>query len=117
MPFDTTYRYFAFNNAQLAEAALLRSTHGENASTGPSLRNGKSQSIKTLLCGLDNSDTGNLRAMQLGVDAIPVALSDGRVLLAGYWTESVRESFNQGAILGEELTLEQVKALQPQSEI
>ena len=117
MPFDTTYRYVAFNNAQLAQAALLRSTHGDNASTGPGLRNGKSKSTKTMLCGLDNSDTGNLRAMQLGVDAIPVPLSDGRALLAGYWPESARESFNQGAISGEELTLEQVKALQPTSEI
>lgn len=117
MPFDTTFRYIAFDSQQLAEAALLRATHGDNASTGPSLRNGQGATAKTLLCGLDNTDTGKLRAMALGVDAIPVTLTDGRYVLGGYWTVAAVEAFGAGKLDGEELTELEVRALIPTVEI
>lgn len=114
MPFDTTYRYFAFSPAILGAAETLRDGFGELANTAP---DHKGDEIKTLLCGLDNTQTGKLRAMRLGVDAIPIALSDGRMCLGGYWATGVKTAFESGTIEGEELTEAQVKALQPISEI
>jgi len=112
--FDDQIRYFAFSPAILASATELRDEFGSLANTAPD-HNG--EDVQTLLCGLDNSDTGNLRAMQLGVDAAPIALTDGRMCLGGYWSLAVKEAFEDGSIEGEELTTEQVKALQPDSEI
>ena len=114
MPFNSTYRYFAFSPALLASATDLRDGFGDLADTAP-CHDG--EVIKTLLCGLDNSDTGKLRALELGVTAVPIALSDGRMCLGGYWSEAVIEAFESGAIEGEELTADQVKALQPISEL
>ena len=112
--FDNQIRYFAFSPAILQSATALRDGFGELANTAP---DHKGVEIKTLLCGLDNSDTGKLRAMQLGVDAMPIALTDGRMCLGGYWSLSVKAAFESGDIAGDELTVEQVKALQPTSEI
>lgn len=114
MSFDTTYRYFAFSPAILQSATALRDGFGELANTAPD-HNGVE--VKTLLCGLDNSDTGKLRAMQLGVDAMPITLTDGRMCLGGYWSLAVKAAFESNQIEGEELTVAQVKALQPVSEI
>ena len=112
--FDDQIRYFAFSPAILASATELRDGFGALANTAPD-HNGNN--VQTLLCGLDNSDTGKLRAMQLGVDAVPITLTDGRMCLGGYWSLAVKAAFEDGSIEGEELTTEQVKALQPDSEI
>jgi hypothetical protein len=114
MTFDSTYRYFAFTPDVLQSATDLRDGFGELANTAP---DHKGMEIKTLLCGLDNVDTGKLRAMQLGVDAVPVALTDGRMCLGGYWALPVKAAFENGDIAGNELTVEQVKELQPTSAI
>ena len=114
MSFDTTKRFFAFSSEILELAESLRGGFGELASTAPD-HNG--EEIKTLLCGLDNKDTGKLRALVLGVSAVPIILSDGRLCLGGYWADGVVEAFENGSIDGEELTSDQVKSLQPQLEI
>jgi len=114
MSFDTTYRYFAFSPAILASATALRDGFGDLANTAP---DANGVEIQTLLCGLDNSDTGKLRALTLGVTAVPLVLSDGRYCLGGYWTDVVKSAFESGQIEGEELTVEQVKALTPLSDI
>jgi hypothetical protein len=114
MSFDTTVRYFAFDAALLADAETLRGSLGDLASTAPD-HNG--QDVQTLLCGLDNADTGKLRALVLGQTAIPLTLTDGRLCLGGHWATGVKAAFEGGQIEGEELTAEQVKSLTPQSEI
>ena len=114
MPFNLEKRYFAFAASVLAAADALREEYGDIANTSPD-HNG--EDVKTLLCGLDNSDTGKLRAAVLGVTAIPLKLSDGRYCLGGFWSESVIDAFESGKVDGEELTVEEVKALTPQSEI
>lgn len=114
MPFDTTYRYFAFTPSVLQSVGALRDQYGDVANTAPD-HNGVD--VKTLLCGLDNSDTGKLRAGVLGETIQPIPLLDGRLCVGGHWSEAVIEEFNAGQIEGEELTAAQVKALQPQSEI
>ena len=114
MPFNQQKRYFAFSGSVLQSATALRDGFGELANTAP---DHKGEDVKTLLCGLDNSDTGKLRAAVLGVTAIPLKLSDGRYCLGGFWAESVIDAFESGQIEGEELTAEEVKALTPQSEI
>jgi len=115
MSFDTTYRYFAFDAPVINSLNSLRSQFGQNESTAP--RHKKGKQVKTLVCGLDNSDTGELRAGQFGFDVLPITLSDGRLLVGGYWATGVVSEFEQGRITGEELTVAQVKALQPISEI
>lgn len=114
MSFDTTYRYFAFSPALLTEAGTLRDSLGSLASTAPD-HNGVE--VKTLLCGLDNVETGKLRAIILGETAQPITLSDGRLCFGGYWSLAVKAAFESGQVSGEELTEEQVKALQPASEL
>ena len=113
--FDTTIRYFAFSPALLAAATSMRAMYGANGSTAPDHKKGIS--ISTLLCGLDNADTGKLRAMALGVDAIPITLTDGRYALGGYWTVAAVEAFETGELEGEELTELEVRALMPTEEI
>lgn len=110
MSFDTVYRYFAFESATLAAATQLRDGFGELASIAPG-RDG--DQVKTLLCGLDNAETGEMRALILGVNAVQVALSDGRYCLGGYWAAGM---LNNPAVLtgsNEELTLAEVEALLP----
>ena len=114
MPFNQQKRYFAFAASVLADADALREEYGDIANTAP---DHKGEDVKTLLCGLDNSDTGKLRASVLGVTAIPLKLSDGRYCLGGFWAQSVIDAFESGDIEGEELTAEEVKSLTPQSEI
>lgn len=114
MPFDTTERYFAFPQTLLANADKVRTVYGSFGNTAPTA-DGKRK--KTLLCGLDNHDTGKLRALVLGVDAIPIPLSDGRLFLSGYWSDKVIAAFESGEIEGEELTIEEVKSLMPVSEL
>ena len=111
--FDNQIRYFAFSPAVLQAATSLRDGFGEIASTAP---DHKGVEVKTLLCGLDNVDTGKLRALVLGETARPITLTDGRLCLGGYWTVGAKDAFESGAIAGEELTEEQVKSLQPVSE-
>lgn len=113
MSFDTTYRYFAFSPALLQSAETLRSSLGDLASTAPDHRGVE---VKTLLCGLDNAQTGKLRALVLGQTAIPITLSDGRFCLGGHWATGIKEAFEGGQVEGEELNAEQVKYLLPQSE-
>ena len=114
MPFNQQKRYFAFTASVLANAEALRDEYGDIANTAPD-HNGRD--VKTLLCGLDNSDTGKYRAATLGVTAVPIQLSDGRYCLGGYWSIDVINAFEADEIEGEEITEEQVKALTPQSEI
>lgn len=114
MPFSTQYRYFAFAPTLLDSAATLRDGFGDLADTAPD-HNG--EEIKTLLCGLDNAQTGKLRALVLGETAKPIELSDGRLCLGGYWTEAVIDAFESSAINGEELTKSQVKDLQPEGKL
>jgi len=114
MPFNQQKRYLAFAPSVLANADALREEYGAIANTAPD-HNG--EDIKTLLCGLDNSDTGKLCAMVLGVTAVPIALSDGRYCLGGYWSDAIIGAFESGEIDGEELTVEEVKSLTPTSEI
>ena len=113
MRFDTTYRYFAFSPAILGAAEDLRETYGATASTAP---NRKGAQVKTLLCGLDNAQTGKLRALILGQTAQPIMLSDGRLCLGGYWTEAVKAAFESGTIDGEELTVDEVNSLKPETD-
>jgi hypothetical protein len=114
MPFDTTYRYFAFDPALLNDVGTLRESMGDLADTAPD-HNG--EQVQTLLCGLDNAETGKLRAIQLGTTAQPITLTDGRIALGGYWTEAVIAAFEAGQIDGEELTEAEVKTLQPVSDL
>jgi len=113
--FDTTIRYFAFGPALMAAATSMRAIYGANGNTAPDCKKGIN--IQTLLCGLDNADTGKLRAMALGVDAIPTTLTDGRYVLGGYWTVAAVEAFETGELEGEELTELEVRALMPTEEI
>jgi len=113
--FDSTIKYFAFGAALLADAEAMRNTYGATANTAPDHSAGVD--VLTLLCGLDNTDTGKLRAMRLGVDAVPIMLSDGRYCLGGYWTLAAVNAFTTDVIDGEELTVAEVKALTPQSNI
>lgn len=113
MPFDPTYRYLAFDASVLQAVGNLRDTYGDMASTAP---DHEGELVKTLVCGLDNADTGKLRAGILGETIAPIRLSDGRFCVGGYWSEAVIEAFESGAIPGEELTESQVKALQPTTE-
>ena len=108
--FDTTIRYFAFSPALLANADAMRDAYGAMANTAPD-HNGVE--IQTMLCGLDNVQTGKLRALHLGVTAIPIGLIDERQCLSGYWALAAVDAFNSGDIDAEELTLEEVKALTP----
>jgi len=112
--FNDTFRYLGFPASVLANADALREEYGDIANTAPD-HNG--EDINTLLCGLDNSDTGKLCAMVLGVTAVPIALVDGRYCLGGYWSQAVIDAFESGEIEGEELTVEEVKSLTPTSEI
>ncbi len=89
-------------------ASQLRSDYGYYASPTPGRKEDK---ILTLLCALDNADTGELRAIELGKSAIPLTLTDGRLCLAGHWSESLLSLVRDGSIEGEELTKEQVKEL------
>ena len=114
MPFNQQKRYFAFAASVLAGAESLREEYGDIANTAP---DHKGVDVKTLLCGLDNSDTGKLRASVLGITAIPLSLTDGRYCLGGLWTEAVIEAFESGEVDGEELTVDEVKALTPTSEL
>ena len=114
MSFDTTYRYFAFSPVILASATALRDGFGDLANTAP---DAKGVEVRTLLCGLDNSDTGKLRALTLGVTAVPLVLTDGRYCLGGFWTDAVIAAFESGEIDGDELTVEEVKSLKPITEI
>ena len=116
MSFDTTFRYFAFSPAILTSAGTLRDSLGSRANTVPG-RIRRSRRVKTLLCGLDNVQTGKLRAMVLGETAQPITLSDGRLFLGGYWSLAVKAAFESGQVSGEELTEAQVKALQPVSDV
>ena len=113
MPFNRDKRYFAFAASVLADAESLREEYGDIANTAPD-HNG--EDVKTLLCGLDNSGTGKLRASVLGVTAMPLRLTDGRFFLGGFWSETVIEAFESGQIDGEELTVDEVKALTPTTE-
>ena len=114
MPFNRQKRYFAFPASVLSDADALREEYGDIANTAP---DHKGVDIKTLLCGLDNSDTGKLRASVLGVTAIPLRLTDGRYCLGGFWTEAVIEAFQSGEVDGEEFTVDEVKALTPTPEV
>ena len=118
MSFDTTKRYFAFNQNLLGLLGQLRAQHGGTANTAPN-RKGKSKGVEveTLICALDNTDTGAYRAGVFGESIMPIRLTDGRLCIGGYWTTSSIAAFESGSIKGEELTMEQVKALQPVSEI
>ena len=113
--FDDQFKYLAFSASTLANVDNLRDEFGAMASTAPDHKDG--EIIKTLLCGMDNSDTGKYRAATLGVDAVPIQLSDGRYCLGGHWSIDVINAFEADEIEGEEITVEQVKALTPQSEI
>ena len=113
MHFNQQKRYFAFAASLLESADDLRTMLGKYANTAPD-HNGND--VQTLLCGLDNSDTGKLRALILGVTAIPLQLTDGRLCLGGYWANDVVAAFESGGIEGEELTVSQVKSLTLQSE-
>ena len=112
--FDTTIRYFAFSPALLAAADAIRDAYGAMANTAPD-HNGVE--IQTLLCGLDNVQTGKLRAMHLGLDAVPQLLTDGRYALGGYWSLDAVDAFGSGAIEGGEITEAEVKSLTLTSEI
>lgn len=112
MSFDNTYRYFAFSSTILQSANALRDKLGDLASTAPD-RGG--ESVKTLLCGLDNSDTGKLRALILGHTAMPIHLSDGRICFGGYWAQGAVDEFLNGNIEGEEISAGQVKSLSAKS--
>jgi len=114
MLFNQQKRYLAFAPPVLADADSLREEYGAIANTAP---DHKGEDIKTLLCCLDNSDTGKLRAMVLGVTAVPIALVDGRFCLGGFWSQAVIDAFESGEIEGEELTVEEVKSLTPTEEI
>ena len=111
MPFDAQFRYLAFSSDVLQSAALLRDAFGALASLAP-MRNG--QMVKTLVCGLDNTATGALRAGVLGETIIPILLNDGRYVVGGYWSLAVLAEMDAGNIHGEELTEAQVRALLPQ---
>jgi len=115
MPFNQQKRYFAFSGSVLAAANSLREQYGDIASTAPDHKGG--EDVKTLLCGLDNSDTGKLRAAVLGVTAMPLALTDGRYCLGGFWSEAAIAAFESGEVDGGEITVDEVKALTPTSEI
>lgn len=110
MSFDTTYRYYAFPESVLISVDSMRDSSGSLASTAPD-HNGKM--INTLLCGLDNSNTGKLRALELNVTAIPTRLSNGLFCLGGYWSSGILRAVENGDINATELTEAQVKALLP----
>jgi len=112
MPFDSTYRYLAFDAALLNRVGALRDELGDLAET----RAGNGQ-VKTLLCGPDNSDKGSIRAGVLRSTIVPVNLSDGRLCIGGYWSLAVIAKFKSGEIDGEELTADQVKSLTSTKEI
>lgn len=114
MSFDTTFKYFAFDASVLGNASSLRDDFGEFASTAP---DAKGENIKTLLCGLDNAETGALRAIVLGETAQPLILTDGRYCLGGYWSDALMEEVDAGNIDCEELTEAQLKSLMPVGEL
>jgi hypothetical protein len=112
--FDSTYRYFKFHASLLEDLATLLADYGEKANTAP---DAGGIDIITLGCGLDDRETGKLRALNLGVDCEPITLADGEKCLGAYWTVKSVNAFNEGEIEGDELTAEQVKLLMPVSEI
>ena len=114
MPFDSQYRYLAFSAETLQSASLLRDGFGDLANTAPDARGRK---VKTLLCSKDKSSGGKLRALELGVSANPISLSDGRFCLGGFWSDGAIAAFEAGDIAGEELTREQVRSLTIKEEI
>lgn len=113
MSFDGTYRYFAFAPSLLLEVMTLVGLYGETANAAPGAGG---RDLVTLLCGLDNSETGELQAIDLDTTFQALPLTDGRLFAGGYWTGAVIAAFEAGLILGEELTEAQVRALQPISE-
>lgn len=114
MPFDTTARAYAFDAALLGQAGSLRGALGEFADTLPAKKEGN---IKTLLCGLDHSEKGGFRALELGKTAVPIYLTDGRACLIGYWSLALKEQIDSGAITAEEIQIQDIKNLIPDTEI
>ena len=114
MPFNRQKRYFAFSAAVIANANALREKYGDIANTAPD-HNG--QDIKTLLCGLDSSSTGKIRASILGETAIPTFLIDGRYCIGGFWSEAAINAFKSGEVDGSEITVDELKSLTLNTEI
>lgn len=112
--FDTTKRFFAFSPATLQSATALRNGFGKVANTAPD-HNGVE--VKTLLCALDNVQTGKFRALELGVTAIPLLLADGRYFLGGFWSVAAIDAFESGEIQGSEITVNEIKLLTQTQEL
>ena len=113
--FISTPRIFAFPPGLLANAEAMRLTYGAEASLAPGLAD--SPRVLSLLCARDRDDGDLPRALVLGVTAMPMALSDGRLVLAGLWSEAVVAAFESRAIPGgAELSPDQLATLTPEPE-
>lgn len=114
MHFDSQYRYLSFRHDVLASADQLRDAYGAMANTAP---DSSGELVKTLLCSRDKAESETLRALELGVTAVPIPLSNGSYCLGGFWSKTVIAAFESGEINGEELTANEVKTLSLTEEI
>lgn len=102
--FDTTERFIAFTPQRLAEGESLAAQYGADC-----------EGVKTLIRWRDN-DLGAWRPARLNVDFSPIALTDGRLVGLGYWSQAALDALPtlEGA---EEITAEQFNQLKPQAEL
>lgn len=112
--FDSTYRIFAFNVADLTRIEALRKSYGAELPLVP--LDSSRGTVKTLIGGIDREGSDDLRAEQFGVSAGVTMLRDGRAAKGGYWTRALIKALKTGLVLAEELTAEQFAELSPKSE-
>lgn len=102
----------AFNPSLIGQMDDILAEHGSWLPETP--LDHDSVLVRCIAGGRDQqSDPLVLRALRLGISAIPQTLTDGRMAFCGYWTLSALAAIESGEIIAEEITEVEYKALQP----
>lgn len=111
MSFETTQRIIMVPASMLAQVDAYRQQYGEMC---PVSAKPNAPQIRTLLAHYDGQ-SGIMRAGIMPTNVTAPRLTNGKYAISGYWTEAVHEAWERGDIDAEEITLEQLFTLTPQT--
>ena len=103
----------AFPAVEMANLEAYRELYGVML---PTSAKPDAPTVKCLL-GHHDGQSGIIRAGEMPTTVSARLLTDGRYAVAGYWSLPLKAAWEAGDVQAEELTVEQLQSLTPQTDI
>ena len=110
---ESISRIMAFPAPEMARLSEYRNTYGVEI---PTSAKPDAPTIKCLL-GHQDGQSGIIRAGSMPTTVSARLLTDGRYAVSGCWSLPLKAAWEAGDVQAEELTVEQLQSLTPQTDI